>query len=100
MGGGELVGYMDTNWVNDMSNQNLVSGYVFLYAGGNISWMSKQQLTTATSLTHAEYIAAAEAVKELVWLRHLLSELWEPISGPTTLYVTTRCTATGHVTPS
>ena len=90
MGGGGLVGYTDADWANDMSNRRSVSGYVFLYAGGSISWMSKQQSTTATSSTHAEYIAAAEAAKELVWLRRLLSELRESTSGPTTLYIDNR----------
>ena len=49
--------------------------------------MSKQQLSTALSSTHAEYIAAAEAAKELVWLCHLLSEVHEDVVGPTTLYI-------------
>ena len=92
MGGGGLVGYMDADWANDMSSRRSVSGYVFSYAGGSISWMLKQQSTTATSLTHAEYIAPAEATKELVWLRCLLSEPRESISGPTTLYIDNRAT--------
>ena len=87
MGGGGLVGYTDANWVNDTSNWCSVLGYAFLYAGGAISWMSKQQSTTAMSSTHAKYIAAAEAAKELVWLRRLLAELREDVSGPTTLYI-------------
>ena len=88
--GGGLVGYMDADWVNDVSNWRSISGYAFLYAGGAVSWMSKQQSTTATSSTHAEYVAAAEAAKELVWLRRLLSELREPTYGPTTLYIDNR----------
>ena len=40
------------------------------------------------SSTHAEYIAAAEASKELVWLRRLLSELHKDvISAPTKLFI-------------
>ena len=52
-----------------------------------MSWTSKQQSTVATSSTHAEYIAAAEAVKELVWLRRLLTELQEEVPGPTVLHI-------------
>ena len=85
--GGGLVGYMDADWVNDVSNWQSILGYTFLYAGGAISWMLKQQSTTATSSTHVEYIATAKAAKELVWLRCLLSELREPTYGPTTLYI-------------
>ena len=67
-GGGELVGYTDADWANDAMNWKSVSGNVFLLSGGAISWMSKQQTNIADSSTYAEYIAAAEAAKELVWL--------------------------------
>ena len=44
-------------------------------------------MTVADSSTHAEYIAAAEASKELVWLRRLLTELKEWVPGPTSLHI-------------
>ena len=75
MGGEGLIGYTNTDWANDHSNWHLISGYMFLYSGGAVSWMSKQQTTVANSSTHAEYIAATEASKELVWLQRLLTEL-------------------------
>ena len=90
MGEGELIGYTDADWANDHSNHRSVSGYAFLYSGGVVSWMSKQQSSTATSSTHAEYVAAAEAAKELIWLRRLLSELREGTSGPTALHIDNR----------
>ena len=49
--------------------------------------MSKQQSSTALSSTHVEYVTAAEAAKELVWLRLLLSEVCKDVAGPTTLYI-------------
>ena len=52
--------------------------------------MSKQQSSAATSSTHAEYIAAAEAAKELVWLRRFLLEVGEDVPGPTTLFIDNR----------
>ncbi len=91
MGDGDLVGYTDANWANDCANRHSISGYVFLYAGGAVSWMSKQQSTVTTSSTHAEYIATAEAVKELVWLCHLLTKLQEDISGSTVLHIDNHC---------
>ncbi len=68
MGESELIGYTDADWANDHLNHQSVSGYTFLYSGGVVSWSSKQQSTITTSSTHAEYIAATEASKELVWL--------------------------------
>ena len=87
MGGGGLVGYMDANWANDTLNQWSVLGYSFLYAGGVVSWMLKQQSSAATSSMHAEYVATAEAAKELVWLCRFLLKVREDVSGPTTLFI-------------
>ncbi|GKB71866.1 retrovirus-related pol polyprotein from transposon TNT 1-94, partial [Tanacetum coccineum] len=40
-----------------------------------VSWMSRIQKCVAMSTTEAEYMAIAEAVKELVWLKNFLEEL-------------------------
>src|SRR5258708_17030011 len=74
MGDDELIGYTDADWANNQSNCHSVSGYAFLFSGGAISWMSKQQSTITASSTHAEYITTTEAAKELVWLCHLLTK--------------------------
>ena len=90
MGGGDLVSYTDADWANNHTNRHSISGNAFLYSSGAISWMSKQQSTVASSSTHAEYIAAAEVSKELIWLQRLLSKLKEEVSGPTPLYIDNR----------
>ena len=84
MGDSKLTGYTDADWANNRSNCCSVSRYAFLFSGGAMSWMSKQQSTITTSSTHAEYITAA---KELVWLCHLLTNLQEEVSGPTVLHI-------------
>ena len=63
------------------------SGYVFLAGEGAITWRSKKQISTASSSTHAEYVALSEASCEVCWLRNLYSELGllrEEV--PTTIY--------------
>jgi hypothetical protein len=52
-----------------------VSGYVFDITGGSVSWSSKKQTIVATSTVEAEYVAAANATKEAIWLCTLLKEL-------------------------
>jgi hypothetical protein len=44
---------------------------LFLYCGGPISWVSRLQSTVAQSTCEAEYISAASAAKEAIWLRYL-----------------------------
>src|SRR5258708_28800151 len=85
--GGGLIGYTDADWASDQTNWQSISGYAFLYSGGVVSWMSKQQSTVATSSTHAKYIVAMEAAKELVWLHCLLTKLQEEVLGPTILHI-------------
>ena len=61
------------------------SGYVFIAAGGAITWRSKKQTVIALSTTEAEYIALCEAGREACWLRNLYSELGLPQKSPTTI---------------
>jgi hypothetical protein len=69
-----FIGYADAafkNHNNDMST----TGYVFITAGGTITWQSSKQAVTAMSSTEAKYITLWEAGKDTSWLRNLYHEL-------------------------
>jgi hypothetical protein len=51
-----------------------------------VSLASKLQPTIAVSTTEAEYMAAAAAIKEALWLRVLLKDLDHNITGPMIMY--------------
>jgi hypothetical protein len=51
-----------------------------------ISWGSRKQKSVALSTTEAEYVAACEACTEAVWLRKLISDLFDQTPEWTTIY--------------
>jgi len=71
----DLEAYCDADYAGDLDSRRSTTGYVFTMGGGAISWSSRLQPTVAASTTEAEYMAAASAVKEGLWLRTLLSEI-------------------------
>ena len=76
-GDDELVarGYIDASFTTDPDDFKSQSGYVFTLNRGAVRWKSSKQDTLADSTTEAEYIAAAEAAKEGVWMKNFISEL-------------------------
>ena len=56
-------------------NRRSTIGYIFTVGGTTISWVSKIQSVVALSTTKAEYIAATEASKEMIWLQRFMGEL-------------------------
>ena len=72
-----LIGYCDSDYANDpgAEGRRSVAGYCFSLGSGAVSWSSKKQKTIADSTCAAEYMAASEAGRELVWMRTLLREL-------------------------
>jgi hypothetical protein len=80
-----LEGYADAD--GSMSeDRRAITGYAFLIDGGAVSWSSKRQELVSLSTTESEYVAATHGMKEAIWLRSLLSEIFEPIEPPTTLF--------------
>ena len=70
-----VTGYVDSDYAGDLDKRRSLTGYVFTYSGGAISWKAVLQSTVALSTTEAEYMALAEAVKEALWMKGLVSSL-------------------------
>jgi hypothetical protein len=59
----------------DKDSRRSTIGYVFTIGGTTVSWISKLQKVVSLSTTDAEYVAATEASKEIIWLQRLMEEL-------------------------
>ena len=64
-----VTGSVDASFQTDPDDSRSQSGYVFVLNGGALSWKSFKQSTIAHSTTEAEYMAASEAAKEVVWIK-------------------------------
>ncbi|CAM6086082.1 unnamed protein product [Calypogeia fissa] len=70
-----IIGYVDSDYGGDLDHRKSTSGYTFTLAGGCVSWRSTKQKCISQSSTEAEYVAAAEATKEAIWLNKLVRDL-------------------------
>ena len=71
----KLVGFTDADWAEDITDCKSTSEHVFFCGGGALSWGSCKQATVAHSSTEVEYVSAAEACKEILWLKLLLEDM-------------------------
>jgi len=81
----DLMGYADADG-SMAEDRHAISGYAFLIHGGAILWSAKQQEIIALSTTEAEYVTITHGAKEALWLRSLLSQLFDIILNSTTLF--------------
>ena len=80
-----LKGYADVDG-SMAEDRRAITGYAFLIDRGAVSWSSKHQEIISLSTTESEYVTVTHGMKEALWLRSLLSEVFDPIKPPTTLF--------------
>ena len=71
----EVIGFSDSDYARDIDDRHSISGYVFMFESGAVSWYSGKQTCVATSTAQAEYIALSQTTKEGMFLRQLFGEL-------------------------
>eukprot|EP00170_Pyropia_yezoensis_P004656 contig_18961_g4669 len=70
-----VVGYHDADFAGDTDTRRSTTGYVFTMHGAAISWLNKRQSSVTLSTAEAEYVAAATAAHEAVWLHTFIHDL-------------------------
>lgn len=81
-----LFAATDSDHAGDVTHRRSVSGVVIKLAGGAVLYKTSYQQTIAQSSTEAEFTAAVEAAKYILYLRTLLSEIGLPQESATVLY--------------
>lgn len=82
----QLSAYTDSDFAGDTDTRKSTSGFVFLLNCGPVAWSSKRQTCVTLSTTEAEYVAASETTKEVIFLRNLLDEIGVKQIHPTPLH--------------
>jgi len=86
MPGGDLYGYVDSDWGSDTTHRKSITGIAIVYAGGVIGYKCKYQDVIAHSSTEAEFTAACDAGKMILFFRSLLADLGIEQEKATILY--------------
>ena len=84
--GSKLIGYTDSDWAGSKEDMKSTSGYLFSFGSGPFSWTTKKQEVVAQSTAEAEYISAAAAANQALWLRKLLVDIKEEQAEATTIF--------------
>ena len=84
--GEKLFGSADATWGEDKNHRKSVSGMVLMLAGGTIYYKSCFQKSVSLSSTEAEFMAANEAGKAILYVRSILQDIGLHQCDATTLY--------------
>ena len=68
----QLTVFSDADMAGDIDERRSTSGVLVFLESAPISWLSLKQKVVALSTCEAEYVAAATAACQVMWLRWLL----------------------------
>ncbi|SPC65616.1 related to retrotransposon protein [Ustilago sp. UG-2017b] len=79
-----LMAHSDTNWASDATAQRRSSSGSAVFIHGNlVAWKSALQRCTALSAVEAEFVAATEAAREVLFFKHLFRSIGIDVGTPT-----------------
>ena len=70
-----LISYGDADFAANVDDRRSTTGVLLILNGGPISWKSQRQSCVSLFTIESEYVAAAAAAKDVVWMRRLLQDL-------------------------
>jgi hypothetical protein len=82
----QLHGFTDLDWAGSAKDRRNTLGMCFSVGSTMISWATGKHNFVALSTTEAEYITVCEAFPEAIWLRKLISRLFDQVPDLTIIY--------------
>ena len=82
----KFQGFTDSDWARNVKDRKSTSGCCFNLDLAVISWFSKKQTSVALSTVEVEYIVTCSVCTKVVWLRKLLSGLFDVAMDPTDIW--------------
>ena len=76
------IAFVDADYGGCRDTWCSTSGYVFMMAGGPVTWSSKCQATVALSTVEAEYVAMSRCMQQMSWMHSWLDEVEIDYSHP------------------
>ena len=70
-----LLGYSDSDFAGDVEDRKSTTGVVYFLGNSLVTWASQKQKIVALSSCEAEYVAAAAAAGQGVWLSWLIADM-------------------------
>jgi hypothetical protein len=83
----QLYAHSDADWAKNIENRKSISGHVIYLDGCPILWKSEKQKCTSQSTQEAEYVAASECAKQLIWCQRLCADFQYESVGLPILYI-------------
>ena len=81
-----ITAYVDSDWGTCRKTCKAITGAVVMVAGGVVGYKTKFQHAIALSSTEAEWVAACDAGKMILYFRTLLDDLGIPQEEATVMY--------------
>jgi len=69
-----LLGYSDNDFAGDSEDRKSTTGVGYFLNGSLVTWASQKQKIVALSSCEAEYVAAAAATCQGIWLSRLIAD--------------------------
>ncbi|XP_040872116.1 secreted RxLR effector protein 161-like [Glycine max] len=84
----EVIGYTDSDCAGCIDTRKSTFGYMYLLAGGAISWKSAKQSVIVASTMEAKFVSCFETTVQANWLQDFISGLGvvDSITKPLKIY--------------